>query len=62
MADLAELDVVRIKALAAGVKKAVRTRNGKAYDNTTLAATLAALALASGITLMFVARRRGAHE
>ena len=37
-------------------------KTGAWDDNTTLAATLAALAVASGITLMFVARRRGAHE
>lgn len=29
-------DVVKIKALAAGVKRAVRTHNGKAYENTNL--------------------------
>ncbi|WP_073652168.1 phage late control D family protein [Pseudomonas aeruginosa] len=29
-------DVIRIKALAAGVKRSVRTRNGRAYENTTL--------------------------
>ena len=37
-------DVIRIKALAAGVKRSVRTRNGRAYEATTLrdiAATIA---------------------
>ncbi len=37
-------DVVRIKALAAGVKRSVRTRNGRAYEDSTLgdiAATIA---------------------
>lgn len=29
-------DVVKIKALAAGVKRAVRTHNGRAYENTSL--------------------------
>ncbi|MBS1186679.1 MAG: phage protein [Burkholderiaceae bacterium] len=42
--DLDELEItgttsaVRIKALSAGVQKAVRTRRGKAYEKTTLAA------------------------
>ena len=31
-------DVATIKALSAGVKKSVRTRNGRAYENTTLEA------------------------
>lgn len=44
-------DVVRIKALAAGVKKAVRTRNGKAYDNTTLAGIAAIIAKKQKLTL-----------
>lgn len=30
-------DTIRIKALAAGIKRSVRTRNGRAYENTTLA-------------------------
>lgn len=37
-------DVVRIKALAAGVKRSVRTRNGRAYEDTTLADIAATIA------------------
>lgn len=37
-------DVVRIKALAAGVKRSVRTRNGRAYEGTTLADIAATIA------------------
>lgn len=37
-------DVVRIKALAAGVKRSVRTRNGRAYEATTLADIAATIA------------------
>lgn len=44
-------DVVRIKALAAGVKNATRTRNGKAYDNTTLAGIAAVIAKKHKLTL-----------
>ena len=37
-------DVVRVKALAAGVKRSVRTRNGRAYEATTLADIAATIA------------------
>lgn len=37
-------DVVRIRALAAGVKRSVRTRNGRAYEDTTLADVARAVA------------------
>ncbi|MEX3555330.1 MAG: contractile injection system protein, VgrG/Pvc8 family [Burkholderia gladioli] len=37
-------DQVRIKALGAGVKRPVRTRNGRAYENTTLADIAATVA------------------
>lgn len=37
-------DIVRVKALAAGVKRSVRTRNGRAYENTTLANIAATIA------------------
>ena len=37
-------DVMRVKALAAGVKRSVRTRNGRAYESTTLANIAATIA------------------
>lgn len=37
-------DVIRIKALAAGVTRSVRTRNGRAYEDTTLADIAATIA------------------
>ena len=37
-------DVVAIKAVSAGVKRSVRTRNGRAYEHTTLAAIAADVA------------------
>lgn len=37
-------DIMRVKALAAGVKRSVRTRNGRAYENTTLANIAATIA------------------
>lgn len=37
-------DVIRIKALSAGVKRSVRTRNGRAYESTTLADIAATIA------------------
>lgn len=45
-------DVVRIKALGAGVKHAVRSRRGRAYENTTLAAIAATVAQHSKLKLM----------
>lgn len=43
--------VVHIKALAAGIKKATRTKNGKAFDNTTLAGIAALIAKKHKLTL-----------
>ena len=44
-------DVATIKALSAGVKKSVRTRNGRAYENTTLAAIAQRIAKRNKLTL-----------
>lgn len=45
-------DVVRVKALAAGVKRSVRTRNGRAYENTTLANIAATIARRNKLKLI----------
>lgn len=45
-------DVVRVKALAAGVKRSVRTRNGRAYENTTLADIAATIARRNKLKLI----------
>jgi phage protein D len=45
-------DVVRIKALAAGVKRSVRTRNGRAYEATTLADIAATIAKRNQMKLL----------
>lgn len=45
-------DVVKVKALGAGVKRAVRTRRGRAYENTTLAAIAATVAQRNKLKLM----------
>lgn len=37
-------DIMRVKALAAGVKRSVRTRNGRSYENTTLGNVAATIA------------------
>lgn len=37
-------DIMHVKALAAGVKRSVRTRNGRSYENTTLANIAATIA------------------
>lgn len=44
-------DVVTVKALGAGVKRAVRTRVGRAYENTTLSAIAATVARRNKLTL-----------
>ncbi|MBO1856855.1 Cro/Cl family transcriptional regulator [Burkholderia cenocepacia] len=44
-------DVVTVKALGAGVKRAVRSRRGRAYENTTLSAIAATVARRNKLTL-----------
>jgi hypothetical protein len=44
-------DTIRIKALAAGIKRSVRTRNGRAYENTTLDAIAKDVAQRNKLTL-----------
>lgn len=44
-------DVVTIKALAAGVKRSIRTRNGRAYEKTTLKEIAANIAKRNRLTL-----------
>lgn len=45
-------DTIRIKALAAGIKRSVRTRNGRAYENTTLDAIARDVAQRNTLTLI----------
>ncbi|MGP8432041.1 phage late control D family protein [Paraburkholderia fungorum] len=45
-------DVMRVKALAAGIKRSVRTRNGRAYENTTLANIAATIARRNRLKLI----------
>jgi uncharacterized protein len=45
-------DTVRIKALSAGVTRSVRTRNGRAYDDVTLADIAATIAKRNKMTLV----------
>jgi phage protein D len=44
-------DTIRIKALAAGIKRSVRTRNGRAFDQTTLEAIAKQVAERNKLTL-----------
>jgi phage protein D len=44
-------DTVRIKALAAGIKRSVRTRNGRAYENVTLGEVAKTIAKRNKLTL-----------
>ncbi|MDR0440140.1 MAG: Cro/Cl family transcriptional regulator [Candidatus Accumulibacter sp.] len=44
-------DTIRIKALAAGIKRSVRTRNGRAYENTTLGSIAKTIAQRNKLTL-----------
>jgi len=44
-------DTIRIKALAAGIKRSVRTRNGRAYNDTTLADIAKTIAQRNKLTL-----------
>lgn len=44
-------DIIRIKGLAAGVKRSVRTRNGRAYENTTLGDIAKTIAQRNKLTL-----------